>query len=125
MRTQTPTKTAKARIRKQLKNVTVNRWLALGNVRADVSRPPGPSSEQRDGIIMYQQTANIGIVDKLVIGLMTIMLLVAGFFASLPALALADRWFTVVGKAWWLKRRHDKTVIGGRIPGNSEIATSP
>jgi len=28
MRTQT--KTAKARIRKQLKNVTVNRWLALG-----------------------------------------------------------------------------------------------
>ena len=30
MRTQTPTKTAKARIRKQLKNVTVNRWLALG-----------------------------------------------------------------------------------------------
>jgi hypothetical protein len=30
VRTQTPTKTATARIRKNLKNVTVNRWLALG-----------------------------------------------------------------------------------------------
>ena len=72
------------------------------------------SSEQRDGIIMYQQTAKTSIVDKLVIGMMTIMLLVAGFFASLLALAIGGSVaLFVVGKAWWLKRRHEKTVIEG------------
>lgn len=63
---------------------------------------------------MYQQTPKIGIVDKLVIGLMTIMLLVTGFFASLLALAIGGSMaLFVVGKAWWMRRRHNKTFIEG------------
>ena len=63
---------------------------------------------------MYQQTVKIGIVDKLVIGLMTIMLLAAGFFISLLALAIGGSVaLFVLGKALWLRRRHEKTVIEG------------
>lgn len=63
---------------------------------------------------MYQQTPKIGIADKLVIGLTTIMLFVAGFFASLLALAIGGSMaLFILGKAWWLKRRHEKTFIEG------------
>jgi hypothetical protein len=56
----------------------------------------------------------IGIADKLVIGLMTIMLFFAGFFASLLALAIGGSMaLFILGKAWWLKRRHAKTFIEG------------
>lgn len=63
---------------------------------------------------MYQQTPKIGIADKLVIGLMTIMLFVAGFFASLLAFAIGGSMaLFILGKAWWLKRRHATTFIEG------------
>lgn len=63
---------------------------------------------------MYQQTPKIGIADKLVIGLMTVMLFVAGFFASLLALAVGGAVaLFVLGKAWWLKRRAERRYIQG------------
>lgn len=63
---------------------------------------------------MYQQTPKIGIADKLVIGSMTVVLFVAGFFASLLALAVGGAVaLFVLGKAWWLKRRAEGRYIQG------------
>jgi len=63
---------------------------------------------------MYQKTPNIGIADKLIIGLMTVVLFVAGFFASLLALAIGGSMVLfVLGRAWWLKRRAEKSCIEG------------
>ncbi len=63
---------------------------------------------------MYQQTPKIGIADKLVIGLMTVVLFVAGFFASLLALAIGGAMaLFVLGKAWWSNRRAQAQCIEG------------
>ncbi len=63
---------------------------------------------------MCQQTPKIGIPDKLIIGLMAITLFVAGFFASLLALAIGGSMVLfVLGKARWLKRHNEKTFIEG------------
>lgn len=63
---------------------------------------------------MYQQTPIIGIPDKLVIALMTVVLFVAGLFASLLALASGGAIaLFVLGKAWWLNRRAKAQCIEG------------
>ncbi len=63
---------------------------------------------------MNQQATKTGIADKLIIGMITIILLVAGFFASLLTLAIGGSMaIFVLGKVWWLKRNHKKTFIEG------------
>lgn len=50
--------------------------------------------------------------DKLLIGVMTVLLFVAGFFASLLALAVGCAMALTVGvKLWWIKRQHSKAII--------------
>lgn len=66
-------------------------------------------------MIMNQQISKPGIGDKIIIGLMSIVLFVAGFFASLLALAIAGAMaLFVLGKIWWMRRRSEKSFIEGK-----------
>lgn len=63
---------------------------------------------------MYQQTQALGVMDKVTIATMTIVLFIAGFFATLLALAVGGSLaLFALGKAWWLNRRTDKHCIEG------------
>lgn len=62
--------------------------------------------------MMYHKIQKIGIADKLVIGLITAVLFVAGLFASLLALAIGGAMVLVIlAKVWWNRRRAEKTYL--------------
>lgn len=62
--------------------------------------------------MMYQKIQKIGIADKLVIGLITVVLFVAGLFASLLALAIGGAMVLfILAKVWWIRRRTEKTCL--------------
>lgn len=61
---------------------------------------------------MYHQNQKIGIVNKLIIGSMTVVLFVAGLLASLLALAIGGAMVLfILAKVWWIRRRTEKTCL--------------